>query len=203
MTATTSFISDPRLFAERKAKLEHCCCIENQLPAQVFSEKFKCFGFEEFDWAMSVDFWPALQNLMRKSRDESLLIGVLEPNPVDYYKKEFACYNWAIISSTSTAEEYWTLLNHHPEESPADSILSNSERVVWAAQSGAWAVWGERSLEICVLACADITLAGFASWHDVDWVLRNILPDCFRDGVVPADFTKQLRDHYSYGGCRL
>jgi hypothetical protein len=197
MTLANSLISDSQVFAECKAEIERCCCIEKQLPAQVFRERFNCFFFEEFDWAMSEEFWATLQDLARKSGDQSLLVSVLEPDPVDYYKREFGCYNWAIISSTSTADEYWTLLNHHPEESPADSILSNSERVVWAARSGAWAVWGERALEICVLACSKVNIAESASWHNMDWVLHDILPGCFRYGLVPTEFANQLRKNYS------
>ncbi|MDA8140412.1 MAG: hypothetical protein M0036_17330 [Desulfobacteraceae bacterium] len=196
MTFAKLFINDFQQFSECKANLERSCHIEKQFPAQVFMKKFNRFVFEEFDWAMSEKCWSTLQDLARKSGDKSLIISVLEPDPVDYYKKTFGCYNWAIISSSCTSDEYWMLLNHHPEESPADSMLSNSERVVWAARSGAWALWGERSLEICVLACSEINVGEFATWHDVDWVLYDILPGRFRDRVVPAEFIKQFRENY-------
>ena len=197
MTTTNSFISDSQLFAKCKAELERICRTERQLPEQVFEDRFNCFVYEEFDWAMSEDFWATLQVLARESGDESLLISILDPDPVDYYKKEFRYYNWALISAASTADEYWTLLNDCPEESPADSMLANSERIVWAARSGAWVVWGERSLGICILACLDGKLAKSVSWHDLDWVLRDILPDLFRGGEIPTGFTNQIRGNYS------
>jgi hypothetical protein len=86
------------------------------------------------------------------------------------------------------------VLSVHPESSPADSFLANSEKVVWLPHSAMWAIWGKRSYGVCVLAvrnCMQIS-----SWHSVDWALRNCLPNNFKDHVVPDDFAARLRCNF-------
>lgn len=194
MMRTGSFITDSEQFASCKSHLERCCRIGASLPTQVFRECFTRFGFEEFDWAMSPEFWLEIQRLCGNFGDTSLLMAVLEPEPTSYYKKEFGYFNWAILPLSASPAGYADLLKQHPAESPADSVLANSEKVVWLAQSGKWAVWGERSLEVCVLACPQ--QLSECRWHDVDWALKTALPNAFLDGKVPPDFAESLRRNY-------
>lgn len=195
MMQSSPFITDHRLFASCKAEVEKACRLDEQLPGQVFHESFIRFAFEEFDWAMSSEFWSAIREFSRSSGDEACLIAVLDPHPVSYYKKEFGFFNWAILPLSISADEYWSFLNWHPDGSPADSLLANAEKVVWLPPSGKWAVWGERSLEVCVLGCREY--ARHTTWHDVDWALRTAVPKCFRDGVVPQEFVIRLRQNYA------
>ncbi|WP_077732634.1 MULTISPECIES: hypothetical protein [unclassified Methylocaldum] len=191
---TSTFIADDQTFAAYKAEVEKCCRIEARLPEQVFREGFSRFAFEEFDWAMSATFWPAIQALCRSCGDVSLLVAVLDPDPTDYYKNEFGFFNWAVLPVSASADEYWNLLNQYPDESPADSLLANSEKVVWLAQSGKWAVWGERSLEVCILGCRESVQHGLG--HDVEWALKTAMPNCFRERVVPPEYAERLRQNY-------
>jgi hypothetical protein len=193
--STSPFISDERLFASSKANVEKCFRLKEQLPSQVFQEGFIRFEFEEFDWAMSSEFWLSIQDLSRFSGDESCLVAVLDPHPSDYYKKEFGFFNWANLPVSASPDEYWSLLNQHPDGSPADSLLANSEKIVWLPQSGKWAVWGVRSSEVCILGWREA--AAPVVWHDVDWALKTAVPNCFRDRVVPQDFAERLRKNYA------
>lgn len=194
MMQMSLFIRDSLVFEARRRRLEELLRSESGLPEQIFRKDFVWFAFEEFDWAMSADFWPEAQRLARGSNDSSVLMAVLDPSPSDYYKKEFGVYNWAELSIGLSSDDYWSLLNHHPKSSPADSVIANSEKIVWFPESGKWAVWGERSYGVCVLgARAKLSLD---SWHDVEWALQNYLPNCFREQVVPSDFARTLRLNY-------
>lgn len=190
------FLEDLHQFAPRKREVEACFRIEQSLPEMVFHESLRCFRFEEFDWAMSADFWPSVQALCQSSGDASLLIAVLEPDPLNYYRKEFGYFNWAELSASASSEDYWTLLNRFPNESPADSMLANSEKVVWLPPSKKWAVWGERSYEVCVLGGRDP--AGFNLWNDFEWALETAMPNAFAGRVVPAGFAEQMRQNYGF-----
>lgn len=189
------FISNTRMFADCKDRIERCCRTKANLPMQVFQEGVTFFGFEEFDWTMSSEFWTTVQSLCIGSGDESCLIAVLDPHPIDYFHKEFGYFNWAVLPVSASSEKYWDLLNRHPVESPADSIVSNSEKVIWLPASGKWAIWGERSFGMCVLGCHESVER--CAWHDVDWALKYALPNCFRGRTVPQEFADCLRLNYS------
>lgn len=194
MTRMNNFVSDHQHFAAYKLQVEGCFQTEASLPTKVFRDEFSRFRFEEFDWAMSSEFWPAMQALCRSSGDTTLLLAVLDPDPLNYYVKEFGYFNWAKLPISASSEEYWELLNQHPEQSPADSLLVNSEKIIWLPPSGEWAIWGERSFEVCVLGCREPNQGD--SWHDVDWALETAIPNAFRNKVVPLDFAEKLRRNY-------
>lgn len=191
--STASFIKDSHCFSVYKKRVDTCFQIKASLPSQVFKEGFVRFGFEEFDWAMSSKFWPTIQALCQTSGDTSLLLAVLEPDPTNYYKKEFGYFNWVTFSMSASPEEYWDILNRCPDGSPADSLLINSEKVVWLPQSGKWAIWGERSVEVCILGCRR---PGYFGWHDVDWALEVAMPNAFRNRMIPPEYAERFRCNY-------
>lgn len=189
------FVDDHERFELLKLQVEECFWIERSLPNQVFKQGFASFRFEEFDWAMSADFWSALQALCQCSGDASLLIAVLEPDPLKYYRKEFGYFNWAELSVSASDTEYLELLNRFPDESPADSLLANSEKVVWLPRSGKWAIWGERTYEVCVMGRRDSEEQNV--WNDVGWALETAIPNAFSGGVIPTDFAEPLSRNYA------
>lgn len=195
-----SFIESPLIFARQREQLFCFCAMHKRLPQKVFAQKFNCFYFEEFDWVLSADFWNSLQILSRKSSDELVLVNILDPDPIAYYKKEFGHYNWALIAVSSTADDYWKLLNHSPMDSLADSILINSQRLVLSVPSASWIIWGERSLEICVLACVDKKIGDCVSWRNIDWVANYIEQKSCNLENDSSKLIKKLRDNYGHIG---
>ncbi|MEW6978431.1 hypothetical protein QQS15_04965 [Bacillus pumilus] len=73
-----------------------------KLPQQVFRKNFDCFLFQEFDWALSDDILTSIKQLSNLTKDREFLTAVLQPDPVEYYMKEFGYYNWL-----STTEDYF------------------------------------------------------------------------------------------------
>jgi hypothetical protein len=160
-----------------------------RLPNQPFVKPFNKYSFEEFDWMMGDSCWPSLVNLATVSNDTKILLAVLDPDPAQYYKAEFNYYNWAIVPVDIDKNTYWSILNLTPENSPADSVLANSEIVVWLPQSLRWVIWGERSSGLCVLGSEIDTLA----WKDVDWAQQLC-----QQGEN-SDFAKKLKQSFCSG----
>jgi hypothetical protein len=132
--------------------------LTNQIfPDQVFNQKFNNFLFEEFDWMMSFEFWNvAVKPLAHASQDEYVLIGILDPDPINYFYHEFGYYNWFKLPVNNLTEgDFWKILVTGPERSPADAMRYNSETIIWLPMSAKWAIWGERSVELCALAFSD------------------------------------------------
>ncbi len=194
MTTHALFIRDDEGFEKNKKQVEETMATKEGLPNQIFGRDFSWFAFEEFDWAMSDEFWTALQEMACVSGDSSVLMAVLDPDPKSYFKNEFGYYNWAEIPVSSSKDDYWNVLNAHPESSLADSILFNSEKVVWLPRSGKWAVWGERSYGVCVLGSYEHVENG--PWRDVEWALANCFANNFTSRIVPAEFATLLRRNF-------
>ncbi|WP_160035375.1 hypothetical protein [Paenibacillus sp. An7] len=152
----------------------------------------------DFDHAMSRHFWSELEELIGFFGDSFAIIAVLDPHPVDYYYNEFSQYNWCVLQKGTTADEYWSILEQGPEESPADSILINSEVIVWISSKMKWAIWGERSYGICVLGLNDGDISGYESesWFTMDQAISELLPLNFRNCTVPEEITSMLLKCY-------
>lgn len=195
MNMSTLFIKDLDVFNRAKTRVEKFFLPQASLPNQVFQRDFSYFEFEEFDWSLSAEFWLCIQKLAIRSRDSTLLMAVLDPEPAGYFYKQFGYYSWADVPASISQDDYWNLLNVSPAGSPADSVLTNSEKIIWLPDSAEWAIWGERSSGVCVLATRGSARGN--SWHSLDWALRACLPNSFANRVVPHDFETSLRVHYS------
>lgn len=198
----------PNTFAIREKEFEESFRLvtaafnpNKRLPEQIFDHLFTNFFFEEFDWAMSADFWKTIQHLAIVSQDSFILTGVLEPNPIEYFYQEFGYYNWFKLPVNISCDDYWDVLQLEPEDSPADAILYNSDIVVWVSATMKWAVWGERNLGVCVLALKDNSTIKkehppIGKWKSVNEALINLFPISFYGKQVPIDFSELLRRNY-------
>lgn len=170
---------------------------ELRLPNQVFQHSFNMFKFEEFDWAMSADFWQTIQQLALESLDTYILMAVIDPSPIDYFYKEFGYYSWFKLPVNFSSDDYWSILELEPEGSPADALLFNSDVVVWVSPSKRWAVWGERSQGVCVIATSNTSdQLLMDSWRSVDEALKELIPLHYVNQNVPKDFADSLRFNY-------
>lgn len=165
MSSPISFLSRETEFECWRRLVAGVLNDEIRLPASPFTKRFRRYSFEEFDWLLSADCWPVLANLAKASGDTNILMAVLEPDPVRYFRTEFGIYNWAVLPIDAQKDAYWTFLNLAPDGSPADSVLANSETVLWMPPSQKWVIWGERSLGLCVLASEIDTVL----WKDIAW----------------------------------
>ncbi|MCY9764815.1 hypothetical protein M5X06_30685 [Paenibacillus alvei] len=170
---------------------------EERLPNQVFKVPFQNTVIIDFDHAMSSYFWNELEKLTDKCEDSFVIMAVLEPDPVNYYYKEFSKYNWCLFQKGTTVDEYWNTLKESPVDSPADAIVSNSEVVLWLPSSMKWAVWGERSYGICVLGFNEVSDYKSESWFTMDRAITDLVSLNFKDNTVPEEVSSKLMKFYS------
>ncbi|MEI5907051.1 hypothetical protein WAK64_08275 [Bacillus spongiae] len=199
------FIKDDNEFELLKEKVMTIFNEKINLPEQVFSQEFGNFKFEEFDWAMSGEFWKTLKKLAVHTNDEFVLTAVIEPNPVDYFHKEFKYYNWIKMSIDLSTDNYFELLELGPEESPADAVLYNSYTVVWLSPSMKWAIWGEREYGICVIGLNDTVhhnsklLSSLKSWRSIDSTVLSWIGANFMSEESRQKFVETIFSNYSQG----
>ena len=192
------FLSDVVVFERWRRAVEEAVFTHRVLPSQLFSLEFERFFFEEFDWAMSKEFWTCISRMARCCGDRSCLIAVLEPDPSKYYKDEFGFYSWAELDVACTPDDYWRIISAAPDcGSAADSIVANANRAVWTAKSGAWYVYGERSAGICVFGSKEREWCA-GSWKpksrcEVAEIITASL------GVGQEMFVNELLERYARG----
>jgi hypothetical protein len=126
-----------------------------RLPEIVFSRKMKNFCFFEFNSMITPEFMSTLRKITEHFRDDRVFVTVLDPDPVEYFFREFGHCGAFQMSSKSTNDEYFDVLAHEPPESPADALLYNSNIITWTASGNKWAMWGERDTGIGVLGAED------------------------------------------------
>jgi hypothetical protein len=131
-----------------------------------------------------------------------VLVAVLDPDPINYFYHWFGYYNWVKLPVSITGREYFEILDSGPEDSLADAMLINSETVIWMPMSKKWAIWGERSYGVCILAFADdktkIALESIIkTWKPVDIALKDFVDINFKDYKAPKEFADPLLKNYS------
>lgn len=186
-----SFIYEEKIFNNFKNIVQEVFLLKKAMSSGVFHSQFKNFYFEEFDYLMSGKSWKALQDLSSKTRVSSIFLCVLEPEPIDYFNN-FGYFNWINLPVTLTEKEYWEVLNVYPKDHSADSILFNSETVVWISSTLQWAIWGERSFEIGILGSKSNLLI---DWQNIDWALKR-MEISFKDRTIPKEFALNFQLNY-------
>ncbi|MFB5677040.1 hypothetical protein ACE3NQ_06425 [Paenibacillus terreus] len=194
----SKIIKDTTDFEEAQHLVSNVVYVEERLPNQVFKVPFQNKVVLDFDHAMSYGFWNEVEQLTGIFDDSFVIMAVLDPHPVNYYYTEFSQYNWCMLNKGTTSDEYWNTLQQSPIESPADSILSNSEVIVWLPSSMKWALWGERSYGICILGFSDdIGDYKSESWFTMDKAITDLVSLNFRNYTVPDEIISKLMKYYS------
>jgi hypothetical protein len=176
--------------------------VEKGLPEQVFNDRFSNFLCEEFDWTMSDKFWDLLKTLAIKSNDDQIFMMVLDPNPVDYYHKEFNYYSCLKFPISIVNTEYFETLEIGPDESPADAILYNSFTIVWTSPSMKWGIWGQREYGVSIIAINNELdykefLPFLNLWKTADEAMNGWMYLEFKDQINPQKFKELFIKNYS------
>jgi len=182
---------------------------DRRLPEPVFQPQYGCFQFTEFDATMADQFWPVLWGLMRAFGDEHCSLAVLDPDPLKYFFAQFKRYGALRFELGNTADDYYNALSSEPDGSPADALLYNSEVIVWLPDSRKWAIWGERSLGIAVIAADEalgpalkpiLNEAGLAT-SSVDRAVLDYVALNIRDAGALDAFSRKFEAVYGQQTC--
>ncbi|WP_342493038.1 hypothetical protein [Bacillus sp. FSL W7-1346] len=197
------FIRSEKEFKFYQNLVDHVFDTNKELPQQVFRKTFDCFLFQEFDWALSDDILPTIKELSTVTQDREFLTAVLQPDPIDYYLKEFGYYHWLKASVNISGEDYVNALWMHPKGSIADNIITNSNIVVWLAHSLQWAIWADRDMEICIIGMVSTKDSVKnrllkEGWKPMDHpVLANWFEGLLKDQKTFNDYYTQMLSHYA------
>ncbi|MCE3234202.1 MAG: hypothetical protein K0Q50_382 [Vampirovibrio sp.] len=204
MINSISFVTDKTEFD--KLLLEAGCIfnLEKRLPDQVFKEGYIFYLIKNFIGdTMSTDFWRYIQHGNLGLNNEVISFLTLDPDPVQYFHKEFSCYSAFQFPLHINDESYAQAFQNDPGHSPADALLFNSTTVIWFPNSLNWGIWAERDLEIAILALKKENSAlkkdrflMDGQWMNIQAALVDILPQVFPNNVVPSDISKKLLENY-------
>lgn len=174
-----------------------------RLPKRVFRPAFVRYRFLEFDLLGHAAFWSMLQVLAEVSGDASVGTIVVEPDALSYHD-DSGHYGAVNLPTSIQAGEYQSRLNWQPDERSAGALVY-ARILAWVPPSLQWAVWGERDLEMTLLAYAE----GFDVPADADIFKRSgmyllsaedaldISSAAWRDRRARADFARELLSNYA------
>jgi hypothetical protein len=195
-------ISSPGDFRREMLTIDRLVDQSATLPEQVFREKASVFHVIDFDEVWSETFFRDVQSLTATAGDKFFTFAVLRPDPEDYYYRHFSKFPLLQFSTADPVDRYITSLHDDPGESPADAIAYHSETILVYPVSSRWAVYGDRNLEIGIVAAMDAEMAAsltstteFLRFFTPAEALTELLPPVY-GGVVPDEVKRMLVANY-------
>ena len=175
------------------------------LPDQVFVRRPSAFHIIDFDQMWSEDFFQDIQRLAKRAGDASFTFAVLRPDPDTYYHAEFGKFPVLRFSDVDPAQRYIDELHMDPGDSPADAIAYHAEVILVYPTSERWAIYGDRDLELGIVAVMDDEIE--ATLRTIAHSLRLFTPteavtellSPVYGGAVPEDVKLSLVQNYNAG----
>lgn len=197
-------VRDVEQFRRELERIDRVLDRKAELPQQVFRSRVTGIRFIDLDELWSEEFFELLQQLTAAVESRRVSVAVLKPDPVDYYYAHFRKFPFIEFDvATSSSADYIKALHEDPGDSPADAIVHNSDVIVIFPENMRWLIYGDRNLEVGVIAGLDgdavrkiDSIYPKARLHSATAVVDHILPTVFR-GAVPADVRAQLLRNYA------
>jgi hypothetical protein len=182
-----------------REKVEATFHVERRLPDYVFRRNYRFYLLHEFDNGMG-DFLEALRRTRSPLASDTVLLSVLDPDPISYFYKYFGKINAFEFEASITKSEYYALRWLNPGNEP-DAIQFNTAIETYVPSSRRWAMWGERSREIAVIGLDDVELAAYlvnenGYWMDAETASNEFVAMPFINQKVPEDFRRALIANY-------
>ena len=199
-----SFAISKDIFLAEFEKVKSIIDIEKELPDQVFRKPHSKFLIIEFDVIFMREFFRSIKAFLKLVGEKEFSLLSIDPHPEKYFHKNFHKYPLITFSIENTEEEFLSMLDEDPGDSPADSILVRADRLVVYSESGNLFIYGERELELGIVVCADEKVEeAFASSYGEEWIfsvdgaVENILSLVFRGREkVPQSLIDKLNLNY-------
>lgn len=154
-----NFINNKIVFSQFTMKMDSMLLAGKRLPEQVFKEGFSIFYFIEFDEIFTKLFFNKLIKFLYLENESEFIMYVTDPNPETYFLNYFNQYPIVKFSDDNTDEEYLQILLEDPGNSPADAIIYNSNTIVFFSESSEWLIYGDREMEVGVIAFSQASVA--------------------------------------------
>jgi hypothetical protein len=175
------------------------------LPEQVFRRRASAFHVIDFDQVWSEDFFRDAQRLTKRSGDASFTFAVLRPDPDKYFHAHFGKFPVLRFTDADPGQRFIDEVHEDPGDSPADAIAYNSEALLVYPPSERWMIYGDRNVEIGIVAVMDdemeaairATARSLRLFTPMEAVTQLLSP-VYR-GDVPDDVKSALVRNYSGG----
>lgn len=182
-----------------RQKVESLFDVTKCLPEQVFKRSFRFRLLSEFEFAMG-DLLETFRKTGSPLADDTVLLSVLDPDPITYFYKYFNKINAFYFKTNITKKEYSSLRWRNPGNE-ADAIQFNTEIETYIPSSLSWAMWGERSREIAVLGLDDPELVTYlveenGYWMDAETASEEFACMPYPHQKMPEDFRRSLIANY-------
>jgi hypothetical protein len=198
-------ITSRRGFRREMQAIDRLVDRSTTLPDQVFRRRASAFHVIDFDQVWSQDFFRDAQRLTTRAGDVSFTFAVLRPDPDNYYHAHFGKFPLLRFTDVDAVQCFIDEVHEDPGDSPADAIAYKSEAILIYPRSERWAIYGDRDVEIGIVAVMDDEMAStirataqsLRLFTPIEAVTQ-LLPPVYR-GVVPEDVKRSLVQNYSTG----
>lgn len=118
----------------------------------------------DYDQVTAGSFWPMLRSLALLHDEREIQISVVEPDPVEYFHREFGLYSAFRLGMDATSDEYWDALAEGPPGWEADALRYRADVWVAVGPSKNWGLWNDRDTGISV--AYSIPTVGLRQWEE-------------------------------------
>jgi hypothetical protein len=195
-----AFVTERAEFRSVSAQHSLVADLEQRLPQQVFRIPGATYRFIEFGVALRAAAWRLLRDLAAEVGNGSFSLMCHSPEAADYYFRHFGRFAALTYDVRADAREFVRDLNQVPDHSEPDALIHSMDVFSWTCGSTAWAAWGQRALDVVVLA-VEPRLENVVSMHSHllfprQHVLKVLLARNFQRDQLPPGFADEFRRSY-------
>lgn len=150
MTAAKYYPSDNPSFEIVTAAVERVLQVSSRLPEWPFRVPLGNADFCQFSLAIEGPFGAVLEALVDTHGDASVSLAVLDPSPM-YYRDNYGSYPVFTVPAAGISQTYWHYVTYEPNADPTGAVAYTANVVGVAGNTGAWAVWAERSWDMAIV----------------------------------------------------
>jgi len=191
---------------EAKAELQKIDVLIDRnarLPGMVFHQRPHSFRIIEFDELWSSDFFRRAREMTKANGDECFTLAVLQPDPERYFYNQFCEYPFFRFALDDVEQHYVDAINEDPGNSPADAVAHNADVVFVYPERVGWAIYGDRDLEVAVVATMNeralevlTSIYPRERLHSAASAIARLLVPLY-GGAIPEDMQQRFIANYS------
>lgn len=184
-----------RLFDDALKDLDSVADASVRVPGNPFRTAGHSYSFCQFPEFMGGDFGSVIARLAESHSDLDVTCVVIEPTVGEYYD-QYGTWPVFRVAADLVEDRYWDLLNWEPGGDPTGAIVHSSNTAVVFGGSNEWAVWGQRSWGIAVIAASDVDESGRGTdipFFHLEEGLDIAREEFFTRAMFPAEANAFLR----------
>jgi hypothetical protein len=133
------------------SQIESIIYLSRNFPENVFKELFSETAFINSDEIFVEGFIPKIKTFLKSISEDKFYFIVLEPNPKKYFFHHFNKYPLIEVSIVDEEDDYFSIIEENPGESPADAIRYVSKVILIYSDSLNWAIYINRDYEVGII----------------------------------------------------